>query len=290
MQKPAFFDSVTQFFKGYPVYSFHLNNLLQGSLKGTRMDQELSTVEEAFTNMISVTPVRVEVFLHPDYKDKPLDRRLAVACLPVYNDSLITWIPAFDLNGKELQVNARELPKDQVVLVVRIDEAPERSKVLTSNLYSKNHKALLQTEVSPTSSNFFLWWCTAQWYTTNKGDSWDQWPPEYYTKSWFCYNTSCTDFRGLQVSYMDANNGPEYWSPTMTSDADMQEHLFAHAHRCWSGDRGTRTKFRVEIWDRDYNEGSDDDFLDRFFPVVQSGWVQYDGPYNLDAEFATIDN
>jgi|GEM_PF-2828213 len=290
MQEPAFFDSVTQFFKGYPVYSFHLSNLLQGPQNGTGLYRYLQKVEEAFTNKISVTPVRVEVFLHPDYKDKALDGNLAIACSPVYNDSLVTWIPAFDLKGKEFQVNAREIPKDKVVLVVRIDEAPTRGKATAPCTVPKGNKTPSPTEAAPTSGFFVLWWCGAQWDTYNKGDSWAQWPPEYYTKSWWCYNANCTDFRGLQVSTQDtACCGPNHWDPPLENDADMDVHLFWDLHQCWAGDRATRTKFRVEIWEKDYQEGSDDDFLDRFFPVVNTGLVWYNGPYNLEARFWPVD-
>ena len=181
-------------------------------------------------------------------------------------------------------INARELPQNPV-LVVRIDETPEREgirhkKERRGTIPSKGEIPTVQYD------NVYveLRLSQVQWYTTNKGEAWGNWPPEYYTKGWRCTSSygPCTSYTGLQTR--NVPDCEDYWSPGMYSDADMNKHYIDISPLLvWYGTTNIR-KFRVE-WMESDAPGGDDDFLDRYTPFRDEHgvFIWSDGPYNLDA-------
>jgi len=233
MNDADFFESIVKVFDGYPVYSFHLKQFLTNTVWEANFAAKLAAVESEFRKEIPDSfftknpdfSIKVEVFLHPKYRDKNLDRNVLIAFAPVYNDSLLTVIPAFDFSGKETQVDAWTLPAEKSVLVVRIDETPTESKEFgkTAQPSTDNKKELEALAKTTTGGWLTICWSGAHWKTENKGEPDACWPPEYFTKTWWCNNPSCTSFSGKQEKherYWRCTN----WIPPMLSCGDTQLH------------------------------------------------------------------
>ena len=286
MSDKDFFESVTRVFDGYPVYSFHLSEFLKKSNQDFNLASKLESVKSEFRQEIPDSfftqkpdfSIKVEVFLHPKYRNQKLDQNLLVACLPVYNDSLLTVIPTFDFAGNESQIDAWTLKDNQPMLILRIDERPVKSESyvlenepsLLKNSGIKPKPAELKnfsgkniSSVSSAPWYVYIRCEKAQWENNYKCEPPTAWPPEYYTKTWYCVNSSCTDYRKLQRHDQDGNCLDD-WDPPMPNPWDEDEHTFDDAHICWHHDAGWLPYlWRIELWEEDL--WAPDDFVDRFF-------------------------
>lgn len=276
LENDALLDELTKKIAGNP--RFYLNDFIQKNGDVQSLESNLGEITSDFAKVLPDFPVHVELYLHPKYRDRKLDEKLLIACVPVVDDSLMDKIVAFDRIKQAYEVDAWVLPDDRVTVVLRIDEFPKE-------LYDEQMK-LQKTATDTTHS--YLYMGGLEWYTTNKGEAESLWPPEYYTKSWYCYNSSCTSTNGRQVYYFSFTyNDPENdWIPVMESENDMNYHEFDVGHMCWGGTNTLpRYDFKVELWERDLNEPTDDDFLDRYVLDLHTSPQTRSGQYNVDADF-----
>lgn len=268
-------------------YSIDMSEFLMDGQYIPDFINQLEKVTNDYEVQLPNFPIQVELFKHPIYRQIELDENVLLACAPVYDDSLLTTIHSFDKDGNMVEINAWELPKDRVTLVLRIDETPA-GLVLDNSIVSKTMPSI-QSDTAACEIRLRA----VQWFTTDKGEPMANWPPEYYTQTWYCYNDNCTSWNGRQTKYFasgydDCTDTTE-WSPAMTSDASTSEHQLAGlGHICWVGTNTIpRYFFRVELWERDLDEPlGDDDFLDRFIVDIHDTYPENDGTYNLDTEYS----
>lgn len=258
-------------------HCFYLADFIHENDEINDLQRNLDGIATAFSKSIPDVPIHVEIYLHPKYRNRNLDEKVLIACVPVLKDSLLDGILAFDRYGQPYEINAWNLPDNRVTLVLRVDESPK--ELLKDQIHLK--------KITSDTTHSYLYLYGLEWFTTDKGEPAAKWPPEYYTKSWYCYNSSCTSWNGLQVHYFSYSIYPDYWIPAMTSDADMNHHYFPYSHLCWGGTNTVpRYNFKVEFWERDLNENlGSDDFLDRYILDLHTTNQTRSGQYNVDADF-----
>lgn len=181
-------------------------------------------------------------------------------------------------DGSEVKVNNRICPKDQPAIVFRFKEKlniqyPEMAQ---------NQQSMQKTNGSY-NEEFYL----SQVAFKNEGatnEPWLRWPPEYYTKFWYCFpGTGCSQVGGyersdvLGVSDWDPDDLEDGWNDDWNNFAqwfdcfDINHKMKSHVGGTWYYER-----LRIELWEEDLLDS--DDMVDRCFGDTDPpylGWREW---------------